>query len=528
MPKMSINIYDTKAYIKKLAVGRSQTNPFEPNTSPPTLNNKPSTSAARIINPCLQRNHLEAAPAQARLHKKHPARFPATKPHTSKIKKLTITATNANFLDLKSHMAVILFLNSDDRNQFLGGIKMQSYTKLLAAVLLTSFLSVSLAQQTAGEAETLTFPYMAEITGDNLYVRSGPGTNFYYCGRLNKGDKVKVVGRQFSWARIVPPPGSFSWISMQYVKIDPDNPTVGTVTGDQVRVYAGSDHVEPLHSTTLQGKLDRGDKVKLLGEQMDDYYKIAPPSFAYLWVSINFTKPLPAEPVKPAPAPADAPAVEPQKTKTQTQKPQTPEPQPEEKAPETETEVEPPAPAVPEPVVTEETMIEKYKVLQKQLKAERAKPIKEQDYTTIRKELMEMAESERAGKASRYAEFLLKQVKSLELVLAVDKEVELQNEQLKNIREKIEKNRAEKLAEFKDLGEFAVVGKLETFTTYGPGHYRILDNTGRTICYARPSGVSQIKLAQLIGKKVGLIGTIEPHRQTKGTLVRFTKIVELD
>jgi hypothetical protein len=30
-PKMSITIYNTKAYIKKLAVRRSQTNPFKPN-----------------------------------------------------------------------------------------------------------------------------------------------------------------------------------------------------------------------------------------------------------------------------------------------------------------------------------------------------------------------------------------------------------------------------------------------------------------------------------------------------------------
>ncbi len=381
---------------------------------------------------------------------------------------------------------------------------MQSYIKLFAIVILTSLVSVGFAQEAAtttsgpDEAETPAFPYMAEITGDNLYVRSGPGTNFYDCGKLNKGDKVKVIGKQFSWARVVPPAGSFSWISMQYVSIDPDNPTVGSVTGDRVRVYAGSDSRKPLHSMTLQGKLDRGDKVKLLGEQMDDYYKIVPPSFAYLWVSINFTKPLKQVEVAPT---LEQPIIEP-----------TTEPN----------EV------VPEPV-SPETALEIYSALKEQLEAERAKPMDQQNFADIKEALIKIAGNKTAGKAARYAEFVLKQIKDFELVLEVAKAVRLQNEQLQKIRERIDKARATRLAKFEDLGEFAVVGQLQTFTTYGPGHYRIIDKSGKTICYALPSGrVSQMQLRKLIDRKVGLLGTVEPHRQTKGALVRFTKIVELD
>jgi len=382
---------------------------------------------------------------------------------------------------------------------------MQSYIKLFAIVILTSLVSVGFAQEAAttpsgpAEAETPAFPYMAEITGDNVYVRSGPGTNFYYCGKINKGDKVKVVGKQFSWARVVPPAGSFSWIYMQYVSIDPDNPTVGTVTGDRVRVHAGSDHLKPLYSKTLQGKLDKGDKVKLLGEQMDNYYKIAPLSFSYLWVSINFTKPL--KEVKEVTKTVEPPVVEP-----------TTEPN----------EV------VPEPV-SPETSLEKYRALKEQFEAERAKPIDQQNYADIKEALIKIAGNKTAGKAARYAEFVLKQIKDFELVLEVAKAVRLQNEQLQNIRERIDKARATRLAEFEDLGRFAVVGQLQTFTTYGPGHYRIIDKSGKTICYALPSGrVSQMQLSKLIDRKVGLLGTIEPHPQSTGALVRFTEIAELD
>jgi uncharacterized protein YgiM (DUF1202 family) len=396
---------------------------------------------------------------------------------------------------------------------------MQSYTKLFAIIILTSLVSIGFAQNTtsSGTAGTLSFPYMAEMTGDNVYVHSGPGTNFYVCGKLYTGDKVKIIGKQFSWARIVPPAGSFSWISIQYVSIDPANPTVGTVTGDRVRVYTGSDHVEPLHSTYLQGKLNRGDKVKLLGEQKDDYYKIAPLSFSYLWVSINFTKPLPVQPAQTAMPTVKPSTAKPTAVKTTTIKPTAkPKVVPREVVP-------PPEPDTPE------TLLAKYRTLQKQVQDERVKPKEKQSYTEIKKKLMKIAENKTAGKAALYAQSVLKTVKSLELVLIVDKEVRLQDEQLKNIREKIAKTGAAKLAEYKNMDNFAVVGKLKNFTTYGPGNYRIVNDSGRTICYALPSGmISQVKLSKLIDKKVGLVGTIEPHRPTKGALIRFTKIMEVD
>ena len=391
---------------------------------------------------------------------------------------------------------------------------MQSYIKLFAVVILISLVSVGFAQEAAttpsgpDEAETPAPPYMAEIIGDNLYVRSGPGTNFYECGKLNKGDKVKVTEIQFSWARIVPPAGSFSWISMQYVSIDTDNPTLGTVTGDGVRVYAGSDTQRPLYSTKLQGRLDKGDKVKLFGEQLDDYYKIVPPSFAYLWVSINFTKPIPSVEVA-------APAVETPAVKTPAVEPAA-EPN------------ETPEEVVPEPVPTE-TMLEKYNSLREQVEAERAKPRSQQNYTNMKEALIKIAENEADDKVARYAAFVLKQVEGFELALAVTKQVQLQNEQLQKIKERINKARATRLAGFQDLGRFAAVGRLRTFTTYGPGHYRIINEAGKTVCYALPTDqVSNVKLSRLIDRKVGLVGTIEPHPQSAGALVRFSEIDELD
>ncbi len=396
---------------------------------------------------------------------------------------------------------------------------MRSYKILFIFVILACLVSIGFAQQPGGskEVDTSSFPYTAEITGDDVYVRSGPGTNFYYCGKLNTGDKVKVVGKQFSWSRIVPPAGSFSWISMQYVTINPTDPKVGTVTGDNVRVYAGSDYVKPLYSTTLQGKLRKGEKVKPLGEQLDDYYKIAAPPFAYLWVSTNFTKAVP-EPVKIPPVIPilTSPPVVPKVVLG------TPSGEPNEPSDANATTV-----VVPAPVAPTKSPLERYRELQEQAKAERAKPADQQDYTDLKKALLEIANDKEAGNAARFSQFVVRQIEGYELALAVVKEVKLQNEQLEKVKAGINKARATRLAEVGTMGKFAIVGEFQTYLTYGPGNYRIVNEAGKMVCYALPAGTaSKMDLKGFVGQKVGLIGTIEPHLPTKKALVRFTAIVK--
>ncbi len=386
---------------------------------------------------------------------------------------------------------------------------MRAYINFFIIVILASLVSISFAQQApvvperpasandVNAVNILSFPYVAEITGDNVYVRSGPGTNYYDCGKLNKDNRVEVVSSQFSWSRIVPPSGSFSWISMQYVNIDPNNPAVGIVSGDSVRVYAGSDTVKPLYSTTLQLKLNQGDKVRLLGEEEDNYYKITPPTGAYLWVSTEYTRPL-------------GPIGEVEITT-------------EPKAESSDTTM-----VVATNLSVEAEKLKEYYALEKQIQTERAKSIDQQNYANIKKALAEIARNKEAGKTARYCEFAIKQVERLELALAVAKEVQLQNAQLQQTKVRIEKARMTRLDEYQELGRFAVVGQLEKFETYGPGHYRIVDDSGKTICYALPSGsAAEMDLDKFVGKKVGLAGTIEPHLDTEGALVRFTDIVEL-
>ena len=95
---------------------------------------------------------------------------------------------------------------------------MQSRIHLFILVCLASLVSVGSAQETstlpeksvsAGNVEEAipSFPYVAEITGNDVHIRCGPGTNYYHCTKLNKTGRVEVVSSQFSWSRIVPPAG---------------------------------------------------------------------------------------------------------------------------------------------------------------------------------------------------------------------------------------------------------------------------------------------------------------------------------
>jgi len=362
----------------------------------------------------------------------------------------------------------------------------------------------------ARPAETSSFPYTAEITGTDVYVRSGPGTNYYRCTKLNKPDRITVVAHDHSWSKIVPPPDCFSWISTQYIKSDPADPTTGIVTGNKVRIWAGSSYLEPIHSTRLQRWLNVGDTVKLLGEEKAGYYKIAPPPETYFYVSTEFTKPVESgELAKPAPAekkPAPAPG-------------KLPAPAMGEKRP---------APAPPG--TAEAGPLKKYYQLAEKVELERKKPLAQQDYSKLKQAFEAIANDPASDKAARYAVIQLKAISRFEAALQVQSQIENQDAQLARARQQIRADLQAKLNKIVDLGKFAVIGTLRRSQVYtAPAampRFTVLDQSGKRICYAQPlKPMEKASLNEALGKKVGLVGTITPDPQTSTALVRFSQIV---
>jgi len=386
---------------------------------------------------------------------------------------------------------------------------MQSRISYLILVFLAL---ISFAQQAEAVSSNLTdanapaFPYTAEVIGRDVYIRSGPGMNYYQCGKLNEPQRVIVVGRKYSWSQIKPPPGSFSWISKQYVKPDPDNAGIGIISGDNVRIWAGSKSVEPMRSDFMQTKVNTGDTVRLLGEEKGGYYKIAPPRDAYLWVSTQYMRYL---------GPTD-------EVELSTGIPPVTE--------ESKTVAEPNGPSVVSTTISVESdMLKKYYSIAEQIEAERAKPAADQNYADFKKALLAIVENKDAGLAVRYAEYVLGQIERFDLALWADAETKRQDANLAQVRRQIQTACQAKLDSIVDLGRFIVVGQLQPSPTYQAERYLIVDEQGRIICYTQPSqSAEDIDLSQFMHRKVGLTGTVEADSQTSTSLVRFDEIVELD
>ena len=424
---------------------------------------------------------------------------------------------------------------------------MESYLRFSIIVLVAAICLPAIAAKPsntaqvdaipAAEANALNlpaFPFLAEITGDDVYIRSGQGTQYYNTGKARKGEKVKVVGSKFSWLQIVPPAGSYSWISKQYIQIDPQNNTSGMVMGEAVRVYAGSDEVQPMHSTSMQVKLSKGDKITIVGEEKDGYCKIAPPEGAYLWVSSQHAKPLgtlmapaqtttvtstsvmptTAHPVPATPFPTNSGLLKPQGT-----------------SPNEPNDSNMPSP-VPAPITLEEQRMGQVQVLREKVGAERAKPAADQNFADVKKELMEVAGDKQSPRAARKAQGLLKDIERSELSQEVAKAVKVQDEQSEKANQKIESAKNEQLSKFEDKSIFAVIGKLLESPLFaetpGAKYYRVVDGNGKTQCYARPTGAAvDVDLSKFVDKKVGLVGTIEANAEMGEAVVQFTNIVEI-
>ncbi len=108
------------------------------------------------------------------------------------------------------------------------------------------------------------------ITGDQLNIRSGPGTGYGSVGSYNKGDRVTVL-EQFTYNGVTWGCTNKGWISMQYCQLDgaASNDTntntntnvskAGTVTGDGLHIRSGAGT-----GFAIVGSLNRGDRVTIL------------------------------------------------------------------------------------------------------------------------------------------------------------------------------------------------------------------------------------------------------------------------
>jgi SH3-like domain-containing protein len=136
-----------------------------------------------------------------------------------------------------------------------------------------------------------TFPYKTCVAAEDVYVRSGPGQNYYPTDKLRRGQEVEVYRHDpGGWCAIRPVDGSFSWVSGRFLKPTEDNLAVVTDEGVSVRVGSRFSDIREV----VQVRLQKGETVEILegppqaGRGSSGWFKIAAPAGEFRWVSAKY------------------------------------------------------------------------------------------------------------------------------------------------------------------------------------------------------------------------------------------------
>jgi len=149
-------------------------------------------------------------------------------------------------------------------------------------------LVLLLVVASVASAKAESFPYTGYVTTEDVYVRSGPGRNYYPTDKLAKGNEVEVYRHDpGGWLAIRPPADSYSWVSSRYV--EEESAGLGRVTEDRVVARVGSKFSNV--RDVIQVRLKQGELVEILDEENtggQTWLKVAPPSGEFRWISGKF------------------------------------------------------------------------------------------------------------------------------------------------------------------------------------------------------------------------------------------------
>ncbi|MBN1766826.1 MAG: SH3 domain-containing protein [Sedimentisphaerales bacterium] len=410
------------------------------------------------------------------------------------------------------------------------------------------------------ETEAAFQPYIGTITGDDVNIRSGPAEIYYPVGKLQKGQKVVVYGERqgkANWAKIAPTAECFSYISMDYVRIRDMEPAVsnevpaaeasvadaaatdipvtdvnetatteqmsiseltegqlndmlgekpiyGIVTGDRVRVRAGSLKVPPANANQVQSKVDHGTVVRIIGRR-DNFYKIVPPPDCYFWISLDYVKRV---------GPASEEAVQMLRKET------------DQKIADSG--------GAPYPMTGAQLERKEYQDITQMFSTEQNKPLKQRDYTVIKRRLAKLIETVASPSVQAAAVTLRQRIDQAEIALQALKTSLAQDEKLRITLEKIDEE-INTLAATNDPPqktekEIVVKGRLAAsavFTTPNRNRRFLVLDDKDTIIYYAIAGKEGLQLDNWLNKNVSLVGNAQYDSFGRVRLLHVTSIIEL-
>lgn len=384
--------------------------------------------------------------------------------------------------------------------------------------------TLAAAADPAGKTPAGPDPYVGEVTGDNIYVRSGPSTNYYPVTKLNAGARVTVVGAEGEWVAVVPPEGCFSLVADSYV--DAGDGIHGVINGRNVRVRCGS-NLYPNKRYAIQLKLDKGVEVEILGHferaGADDwgYYQIAPPSDAKLWISGQYVQRVPEKLLRlEAAGKAALPVVA--DTDSAAAQPGDPASAPRVGQDRADTDLAANAESadgsapIADPAAIKQR-IEGYRAqierIDADLTAELAKPLSRRDLEPLIERFTPIANQEHDEFSALYAATRISQLRDLAEMIEAVGQMRQMGEQIKTDRKTALAARATIRPTIPTIEHgFDIEGELRFSAIYdspiGPRRYRLVDPTKldapRTLGYVEIPPDSSIDVNAFIGRLVGV------------------------
>jgi len=343
----------------------------------------------------------------------------------------------------------------------------------------------------------------AEVNANDVYVRSGDSTNHYTVCKLQAGDKVAVLSQRGEWVEILPPEGTFSLISGDYVDTTDDK--TGVVSGDRVRVRAGSNLNDSKY--TVQAMLDRGASVTILGRNPDGFLKIKPPAGATLWIHADFiadtlggATPRTASTADTA-TPIDSSAADAGDTEPTTG---------------SNAIASPITTATPKTAAEQAANISIWRTELEEVdagaKLEMEKLPADRNFDEVKRRFGAIAEQDDDEYAKRYAQVRLAQIENIELLAGAVERVKGLGRKATTDRQSFMEERASMRPTTPDIPSGVTAqGELRVSALYPPGstvrRYRLIDPTAdfeRTIGYVEIPPHSQIVVRDYIGRYVGV------------------------
>jgi flagellin-like hook-associated protein FlgL len=382
----------------------------------------------------------------------------------------------------------------------------------------------------APEVENSKYQFVGQVNANAVFIRSGASENDYPTLKLDRGQRVTVVGMKFEWLKILPPEGSFCYVAKAYVDRRGDG-TVGRVNNTlNVRIGSALNEMK----TKVPMKLEPGVDVQILGER-DEYYKIVPPEGVYFYVSKRFVDPV--EPVSRGgtttpptvfadntPNPGNGTTTVPPTTDGNAAGGQAGQPGPMiSQLPPAGTNATPPAGTDVAPQTTERTapttgpaaearaLEGRFQALEQQYKAAEQTPIEQQPIDQLLAGYQELTGTAGLPRSMQeLAEFRIKSLKVRADAIAQSREV-------KRIQDEFaarQKAREAELVELRDrqkateIKRYTAVGTLRQSSLQMGGQvlYRLTDpETGRTVIYIR---TNEPAAGAMVGQFVGVTGDI--------------------